>query len=115
MVDFGADACVPCIEMAPALRAIYTQSQGKATVRFVDVWKHEAAAEGFPVRVIPTRLFVNPDGTPYQPIGNNRVQDPLHPVQPQGQREVVFTVHEGGLTEEQMKQIFSDMGWIWDD
>ena len=110
MVDFGADACVPCIEMAPALRAIYTQSQGKATVHFVDVWKHEAAAEGFPVRVIPTQLFVNPDGTPYQPSETIASKIPFTQYSHKDSGEVVFTVHEGGLTEEQMKQIFSDMG-----
>ncbi|OLN32939.1 Thioredoxin [Desulfosporosinus metallidurans] len=40
MIDFGADSCVPCKEMAPVLKKLNTEMQGKAIVKFVDVWKN---------------------------------------------------------------------------
>ena len=43
------------------------EMQGKAIVKFVDVWKHAEAADGFPIQVIPTQVLINADGTPYVP------------------------------------------------
>lgn len=110
MIDFGADACLPCIQMAPALRAVHEKTQGKAVVKFVDVWKHEEAAMGFPVQVIPTQFFIHPDGSPYEPSDEVAIQIPFTHYADQDSGEAVFTVHQGGLTEEQMLLILSDMG-----
>ena len=41
IIDFGADSCVPCKEMAPVLKELNETLQGKAIIRFVDVWKHQ--------------------------------------------------------------------------
>ncbi len=68
IIDFGADECVPCKEMAPVLVTLNEEMQGKAIVQFVDVWKNPEVAVGFPVQVIPTQIIINADGTPYVPI-----------------------------------------------
>lgn len=60
MIDFGADSCVPCKEMAPVLKKLNKELQGKAIVKFVDVWKNQNAADGFPVEVITNDILSMP-------------------------------------------------------
>ena len=67
IIDFGADTCIPCKEMAPILVALNKDLRGKAVVKFVDVWKNSAAGQEVPLEVIPTQFFFNADGTPYLP------------------------------------------------
>ncbi len=108
IIDFGADECIPCVEMAPVLLTLNEEMQGKAYIKFVDVWKYPEAATGYPVMTIPTQIFINADGTPYVPSGDVGVQ--LIMYQDPDTEEHLFTVHQGGLTEEQMRVILSDMG-----
>lgn len=54
IIDFGADSCIPCKEMAPVLKTLITEMQGKAIIEFVDVWKNGEASKDFPIQVIPT-------------------------------------------------------------
>ncbi len=107
IIDFGADSCIPCKEMAPVLRTLNAQMQNKAIIKFVDVWKNPQGAEGYPVQVIPTQIFILADGTPYVP---KNVKDiPLSMYSTKETKEHVFTVHQGGLTEDQMRRILQDM------
>ena len=62
MVDLGADACIPCKMMAPILRKMEKQYDGKATIIFIDVWKHRDQAKRFGVRAIPTQIFFDKKG-----------------------------------------------------
>ncbi len=110
IVDFGADECIPCKEMAPVLVTLNEEMQGKAIVQFVDVWKSPEAASGFPVQVIPTQIIVNSDGTPYVPSEEVANEIAFSLYANSETEEHVFTAHQGGLTEEQMRLILSDMG-----
>jgi thioredoxin 1 len=67
IIDFGSASCDPCREMAPVLKSMNAEMQGKAIIKFVDVWKNTEAADGFPIQVIPTQVFISADGTPYTP------------------------------------------------
>ena len=58
IIDFGADSCIPCKEMAPVLKKLNAEMRGSVIVKFVDVWKNGGAADGFPIQVIPTQLFL---------------------------------------------------------
>ncbi len=110
IIDFGADECVPCVEMAPVLQTLNAEMQGSAIVQFVDVWKSPSAATGYPVQVIPTQIFVNADGTPYVPSEELGIEFILYAdIQTE---EHIFTAHQGGLTEEQMRLILTDMGVV---
>lgn len=108
IIDFGADSCIPCREMAPVLAKLNTEMQEKAIIKFVDVWKYEAAANEFPIQVIPTQIFYTPDGKPYVPSEDIAIEFILY--SDKESKEHVFTAHQGGLTEDQMRDILSDMG-----
>lgn len=108
IIDFGADSCVPCKEMAPVLKSVNEQMRGKAIIKFVDVWKNGEAANGFPIQVIPTQVIINKDGSPYVPSENMEINFTMYSTR--DTNEHVFTVHQGGLTQEQMTSILRDMG-----
>ena len=110
IIDFGSDSCIPCKEMAPVLQTMNAQMQGKAIIKFVDVWKNTDAAKDFPVQVIPTQVLIAADGTPYAPSEDVASQIELTQYTYKDTGELAFTVHQGGLTEEQMRLILSDMG-----
>jgi len=107
IIDFGADSCIPCKEMAPVLRNLNSEMQGKAIIKFVDVWKNRQAADGFPIQLIP-QVLVNSEGNPYVPSKDIGIEFTKYVMKDTG--EHIFTVHQGGLTEDQMRKILADMG-----
>lgn len=111
MIDFGSDECVPCKEMAPVLEKANGESQGKALVKFVDVWDNPSAANGFPVQVIPTQVFFDADGSPYVPSEGlaEKLGLELLAYEDKGGTHV-FTAHQGALNSEQLSGILADMG-----
>jgi thioredoxin 1 len=108
IIDFGADSCIPCKEMAPVLNTLNAEMQGQAIIKFVDVWKNGDAASGFPIQVIPTQVFINADGTPYVPSDDIEIEFSMYGYK--DTQEHAFTVHQGGLTEKQIRTILIDMG-----
>ncbi|MEA5143238.1 MAG: thioredoxin family protein [Oscillibacter sp.] len=108
VIDFGSDSCIPCKAMAPVLVTMNEEMQGKAIIKFVDVWKYTEAADDFPIQVIPTQVFINADGTPYVPSDDIDIEFTMYSDKDTG--EHVFTVHQGGVTEEEMRAILMDMG-----
>lgn len=108
IIDFGADYCNPCREMAPVLRELNAELQGKAIVRYVDIEKNQDLAKGYPLRVIPTQFFIDADGKPYTP--NNSEALPLKMYSLKSTNEHVLTAHEGALTKEQLLAVLKEMG-----
>ncbi len=108
IIDFGADSCIPCKEMAPVLVKLNTEYLDEAVIKFVDVWKYPEASYGFPVQVIPTQIFINADGTPYVPSEDLGVEFIMYA--DVNTEEHIFTAHQGGLTETEMTLILEDMG-----
>ncbi len=110
IADYGADSCIPCKQMAPILKTLNAEMQGKAFIKFVDVWKYYEAAANVPVQVIPTQVFFNADGTPFIPSDElaKEIQFDMYSDKEGGKH--IFTVHQGGLTEEQMRSILKEMG-----
>lgn len=85
MIDFGADYCAPCREMAPVLVRLNKEYRGRAIIKFVDVQKNSSAAGEFGVSVIPTQFFFDRNGEPYG-------------------------YHEGLLPEQEIIRIFEELG-----
>lgn len=107
IIDFGSDSCIPCKQMAPALKQLNSELQEKAIIRFVDVWKHPNLANGYPIELIPTQIFINSDGTPYAP--ENAEELGLEFIIDENGNHI-FTTHVGALTAEQMKSMLKEMG-----
>lgn len=108
IIDFGADTCVPCKEMAPVLKELNGSLRGKAIIKFVDVWKYQEIGENFPIQVIPTQFFFDKDGKPYSP--SNAVGIKFTKYSRNDNNEHVYTVHEGGLTKDEMMTILEELG-----
>lgn len=62
LVDLGADKCVPCKMMAPILDQLRVDYEGRLRVEFIDVWKSPEAGEPYGIKLIPTQVFLAPDG-----------------------------------------------------
>ncbi|HPX26019.1 MAG TPA: thioredoxin family protein [Treponemataceae bacterium] len=107
IIDFGADDCVPCRDMAPVLEKLNAEMQDTAIIQFVDVWKNQKAIGNFPIQVIPAQVFYTADRKPYIPSAS--VSIPFDYYGFDDSDDIVFTVHQGGLTEDQMRLIIEDM------
>jgi thioredoxin 1 len=107
IIDFGSDSCIPCKEMAPTLKALNEELKGKAIVKFVDVWKNEAAAGNLPLKVIPTQFFFDKTGKPYVPKDN---ESGFTMYSDKTTGEHIFTVHEGGMEKEAILKVLKEMG-----
>lgn len=108
IIDFGADSCIPCKEMAPVLVELNQEYRGKAIVKFVDVWKYQKLGEGYPLRAIPTQVFIDASGKPFQPEDPAKHRMTMYASNESG--EHVFTVHEGGMTKDQLVAVLKEMG-----
>lgn len=62
LVDLGADKCVPCKMMTPILDQLRVDCEGRLRVEFIDVWKSPEAGEPYGIKLIPTQVFLAPDG-----------------------------------------------------
>lgn len=115
IIDYGADSCIPCKEMAPVLTKLNEEMYGKAFIKFADVWDAPDAASNVPVQVIPTQVLMNRDGTPFVPSDELAEQIAFTMYNSRETGAHVFTVHQGGLTEEQMRAILEEMEVVWND
>lgn len=107
IIDFGSDSCIPCKEMAPTLKALNQELNGKAIVKFVDVWKDADAANNLPLKVIPTQFFFDKNGKPYVPKDN---ESGFTMYSDKTTGEHIFTVHEGGMEKEAILKVLKEMG-----
>lgn len=63
LMDLGSLTCVPCQMMEEELERLDVLTGDQLEVIFVDVNQDQAAAAQYGVRVIPTQIFLAPDGT----------------------------------------------------
>ena len=76
------------------------------------MWKYPQAAENVPVQLIPTQFFFGADGSPFVPSEELQSKIPFI-MYVDGEEEDashIFTAHQGGLTEAEMREILSEMG-----
>lgn len=62
LVDLGADKCIPCKMMAPVLKELTKEYEGRMEVEFIDVWKVPDAGKAYGVNLIPTQIFYDAAG-----------------------------------------------------
>lgn len=63
LVDLGSLTCVPCQMMEGELERLDDLTADLLEVVFIDVYQDQAAAARYGVRIIPTQIFLAPDGT----------------------------------------------------
>lgn len=108
LVEFGSEDCPACKVMAPIIEQLNADLQGKAIIKYADVWADPSLADGFPLTVIPTQLFIDSEGKPYSPADPKTLGMKLYLMRET--EEHVYTVHEGTLTREQLLGILEEMG-----
>ncbi|MEN8906067.1 MAG: thioredoxin family protein [Clostridiales bacterium] len=107
VIDFGSDECIPCKRMAPVLEELNSELHGKAIVKFVDIWKDPLFADGYPISVIPTQIFITSEGKPYNP---SNAKDKNLKIYNDDSGKHTFTVHEGGIYKDELLSILKEMG-----
>lgn len=85
MLEFGRGWCIPCKYMKPILEDTGAAYQGKAIVMTVDMDANKDLVRSFGIRMMPTQVFVSPDGKE-------------------------FFRHEGTMERNQIAYVFSKMG-----
>ncbi len=110
IADYGSDDCIPCKQMAPILEAMNGEFSGMAFIKFADVWKYPDSAGNVPVQIIPTQVLFHADGTPFAPSDELQQEMEFIMYGDKESGEHVFTVHQGGLSEEQFRKILAEMG-----
>ncbi|MGO9569128.1 MAG: thioredoxin family protein [Desulfomonilaceae bacterium] len=85
LLEFGRGWCIPCKYMKPILEDTSKIYAGKAIVMTVDMDANKDLVRDFRVRMMPTQVFLMPDGKE-------------------------FFRNEGTLEREQIAQVFAKMG-----
>ncbi len=58
VIDFWAQWCAPCQQMAPVVDQVASEMQGRATFFCLDVDDHPSVARRFTIRSVPTFLVL---------------------------------------------------------
>jgi len=108
MIGFGADYCLSCQEMIPVFEKLNKELQGKAIIKYVDIWDYPELAKNYPIRVIPTQVFFDRKGRPYTPSDPQASRMNMYHLK--DTKEHVFTTYEGVMTEEMILAVLKEMG-----
>lgn len=107
IVDYGADTCIPCVNMAPVLEKLNKEMAGRVYIKFVDVWKYPDINKNIYAKVIPYQVFFDKKGKPYEP--SKEVLSYVNFITKTENGKHTFTMHIGELKENQMRMIIEDM------
>ena len=69
LIDFYADWCGPCKQVAPVLEELSKEYEGKINIYKVDTEAEQELAGAFGIRSIPSMLFCPKDGQPQMAQG----------------------------------------------
>jgi len=61
-VELGSVNCIPCKAMQPVMKALEEEFGEQIKIVFYDVWKDNAPAQQYRIRVIPTQVFLDESG-----------------------------------------------------
>ncbi len=108
IVNYGSEGCPPCRKLKPILQSLSDKYGENLYIRYVDVWKHPELQGNFRFEYIPSQVFFNKDGSPYQPsqklIDNYQFQ-----VIKDNNGNHLYTLHQGFLPQEILTEIIEDI------
>lgn len=84
-LELGSVTCIPCKQMQPIMKSIEEKYKGQVKVVFHDVWKDNAPAKKYNIKLIPTQVFLDENGNE-------------------------FFRHEGFYPEEEIDKLFQSKG-----
>jgi thioredoxin 1 len=108
ILDFGSDDCVSCQAMASDLEELNQELQGRAIIKYIDVWKYEELGREYPVALLPTQVFYDAEGNPFRPSDPQAMKMTL--LVHRETKEHLFTTHVGPMTKEEMLAALQEMG-----
>jgi len=62
LVEIGAGGCVPCTQLVPVMQRVRNRYAGRLAVEVIDLNDDPQAKDAFAIRMIPTLIFLAPDG-----------------------------------------------------
>jgi thioredoxin 1 len=78
LLDLGRGECLPCQQMLPILEELRKKLAGKVEIRYVDLGENPSAADRWHIQVIPTQIFLDPEGKEvYRHVGVLEVEEAL--------------------------------------
>jgi thioredoxin len=69
LIDFYADWCGPCKQIAPVLEELSKEYEGKVNIYKIDTEAEQELAAAFGIKSIPSLLFCPNDGQPQMAQG----------------------------------------------
>ena len=69
LVDFWAEYCKPCKDLAPVLEELASELNGKLKIVKLDVQEYNDIASAYRVRALPTLLIFNQGNVQAQMVG----------------------------------------------
>ncbi|MDR0742787.1 MAG: thioredoxin [Tannerella sp.] len=69
IIDFYADWCPPCKKVAPVLKELASEYEGRVIIYKINVDKEKELAKAFGISSIPTFLFIPAKGNPQSAVG----------------------------------------------
>ncbi len=88
LLEFSAGHCTACKLMEPILRELQRELEGRLAIETVDIVTRKAEMERYDVRIIPTQIFLAPDG-----------------------RELFR--NEGFMSKEDIRRKWAELGYSW--
>jgi len=106
IIDFGADWCGPCQELAPIIEELNNELRGKAIIKFVNTDSGLSIIDNYDFQYIPMQIFIDSNGKPYNHVNDDEWENKYDP----DTNELMYTMHTGVLQKEVLLSILKEMG-----